>query len=131
MPDTPFRTTDPSPGPAPGTELLRLSSLTSDATASVALTGDLDVATVPQLDDALRRAQADATTVVVDLRGLRFIGAGGVELMLATEDRIRQAGGRLILVRGAAECERLFALVALEDRLELVDQPPAEILAAA
>lgn len=131
MPYTPLRTTAPSPGPVPGLGLLRLSSLTSDATASVSLTGDLDIATVPQLDDALRRAQADAATVVVDLRGLRFIGAGGVELMLATEDRIRQSGGRLLVVRGPSECERLFALVAIEDRLELVDVPPAEILAAA
>lgn len=130
MPHTAPPTADP-PRRTPGMGLLRLSSLTADATARVSLSGDLDVATVPELDDALRRAQADAATVVVDLRGLGFIGAGGVELMLATEDRIRQAGGRLLVVRGPSGCERLFALVAIEDRLELVDLPPAETRAAA
>jgi anti-sigma B factor antagonist len=110
---------------------LRLSSLNSDAAVRVALTGDLDVATVPQLDQALRRAQADAPVVVLDLRGLRFIGACGIELLLATDDRVRQAGGRLVVVRGPSEAKRLFALVAIEGRLEFVDLPPAEPLAAA
>jgi hypothetical protein len=60
--------------------------------------------------------------------GLRFIGAGGIELMLAADDRVRRAGGRLVVLRGPSEAERPFELVAGEGRVELVDVPPAAIV---
>lgn len=106
---------------------LRLTCQSSDAGIRVAATGDLDVATVPQLELVLRDAQADAV-VILDLRGLRFMGCGGVELMLATDDRARRTGGHLVVVRGS-EVERLFALVAIDRLLHVVDRPPDELSA--
>ncbi len=76
----------------------------------------------------LRDAQADAVVVILDLRGLRFMGCGGVELMLATDDRARRTGGHLVVVRGS-EVERLFALVAIDRLLHVVDRPPDELSA--
>ena len=126
-----LQTEVPPPGPVVTTTgLLRLSCLSSDAAVRVTMIGDLDVATVPQLDQVLRRAQADARVVVLDLRGLRFIGCGGVKLMLETDDRVRQAGGRFVVVRGSSEAERLFALVAIDGRLDFVDQPADHVAPA-
>jgi hypothetical protein len=51
--------------------------------------------------------------------------------MLAADDRVRRAGGRLVVLRVPSEAERPFELVAGEGRVELVDVPPAETLAAA
>jgi anti-sigma B factor antagonist len=66
----------------------------------VAVTGELDIATVPRLDRALRRAEVDAALVVLDLRELEFPDSSGAHLLLAADRRIRRAGGRLVVVRG-------------------------------
>lgn len=117
--------------PAADMGSLRLTCQSSDAGIRVAAIGDLDIATVPQLEQVLRDAQADADVVVLDLRGLRFMGCGAVELMLATDDRARRAGGRLVVVRGPSEVERVFALVDVDRLLHIVDQPPEEAIAFA
>jgi anti-anti-sigma factor len=106
--------------------LLRFSCRRSDACVRFTLTGDLDVATVPALDRALRRAEADV--VVLDLRRVQFMGCAGVELLLRIDGRMRQHGGRLVVVRGPEQVERLFALVGVDSdgRLDIVDEPPAE-----
>jgi anti-anti-sigma factor len=105
----------------------RLRSLDADVKHAVRVTvaGELDVATAPKLDRALRRAHGRATLVILDLRELEFTDSSGAHLILAADRRIRRAGGRLVVVRGGAEVEWLFALIGLDRELELVDQPPA------
>jgi anti-sigma B factor antagonist len=100
-------------------------------TVRVAVAGELDMATVPELDLTLRHAQADARVVVLDLRELDFIDSSGAHLLLAAGRRAREAGGRLLVARGAAQIDRLFALLSIDRQLELVNQPPAEAAPAA
>lgn len=90
--------------------------------ARVAVTGELNVATAPRLDSVLREAQAGAAQVILDLRGLTFADSDGAALLAAADRRLRDAGGRLTVVRGPAEIDRLFALTGLDRELELVDQ---------
>jgi anti-anti-sigma factor len=87
--------------------------------------GELDIATAPQLNHALAGAQADAALVILDLRELEFMDSSGANLIAAASGRARQAGGRLVVVRGPVQVERVFALVGLDRQLELVDHPPA------
>jgi len=105
---------------------LRTSWLGSDAENAglVAATGELDFATVARLDQALRRAETDAALVVLDLRALELIDSAGVHLVLAADRRIRQAGGRLVVVRGGEQVEWFFALIGIDAELEFVDWPP-------
>ena len=56
--------------------------------------GELDIDAVPELDRALRHA--DAPLVVLDLRELEFIDSSGAHLLLAADRRIRRAGRRLV-----------------------------------
>jgi anti-sigma B factor antagonist len=95
---------------------------TEDASL-VAIAGELDIATVPCLDQALRRAEADAALVVLDLRALAFIDSSGAHLLLAADRRIRRAGGRLVVVRGGDQVEWFFALIGIDAELEFVDWP--------
>jgi len=92
----------------------------------VTVTGDLDIAVVPQLDAALRRAEVGSTSVVLDLRGLEFMDLSAAHLLLAADRRLRRAGGRLVLVCGTAEIGSYLALVGLDRQLELVDSPPEQ-----
>ena len=43
-------------------------SAETDGVIAIAVAGELDIATVPQLDQALRRAEAGAVLIVLDLR---------------------------------------------------------------
>ena len=90
----------------------------------VAVAGELDILTVPRLDRALRRAQRDAGSILLDLRGLDFVDSSGAHLLLAADRRIRAAGGRLVVVRGSDEVDWFFKLVGLDRELLLVDRPP-------
>jgi anti-sigma B factor antagonist len=63
--------------------------------------------------------------VILDLRELEFMDSSGAKLIVAASGRARQAGGRLVVVRGPVAVERIFALVGLDRQLELVDHPPA------
>jgi anti-sigma B factor antagonist len=91
----------------------------------MSVSGELDIATAPQLDHALGCAQADAALVILDLRELEFMHSSGAHLTVAANGSARQAGDRLVVVRGPVQVERIFALVGLDRQLELVDHPPA------
>lgn len=97
----------------------------------VTVAGELDIATVAQLDRELRGAENDATAVVLDLRGLDFIDCIAARLLLATNRRIVDAGGRLIIVRGSGMVDWFFSLIGIDRLLELVDQPPSHLGEAA
>ncbi len=107
---------------APGLSCLR--SCAGD-TAQVTLAGELDIATVPHLDGALRRAESDAPSVVLDLRELELMDFGAAQLLLAAHRRIRAAGGRLSVIRGPAEVEWFLALIGVDRELDFVDRPAA------
>jgi anti-sigma B factor antagonist len=79
--------------------------------------GELDVSTVPVLEDGLSRAEeSDATMIVVDLDRVEFMDAAGVSLLArhAASDRSRQ---RLRLTSGSAAVRRLLAIPGLRARL--------------
>jgi anti-sigma B factor antagonist len=99
------------------------------STVCLSVSGELDIAAAPQLERALAGAQADAALVILDLRELQFMDSSGVHLILAASGRVRQAGGRLVVVRGPYQVERIFALVGLDCQLERVDHPPATLSA--
>jgi anti-anti-sigma factor len=97
--------------------------LDADQAIRVAPVGELDIATIPETDWALRRAQAAAPVVVLDLRAVEFFDGSAAAVVLAADRRIRGSGGRLLVVRGPAEVDWVFELIGLDRHLELVDWP--------
>ncbi len=90
----------------------------------ISLAGELDIVNAPSLDEKLAGVQADpAMTVVLDLRGVTFIDSTGLRALIAADERVREGGGRLVIVRGAAAVDRAFEVTQLDQRLELVDDP--------
>jgi anti-sigma B factor antagonist len=86
--------------------------------------GELDLATMPAFEDALCRADADGAVIVLDLSGLDFIDSRGLSMIVALDRRLREAGGRLTIVRGPATVNRMFEITGLLDRLDFVDSAP-------
>ena len=61
--------------------------------------------------------------MVVDLRELEFLDSTGLETILRLEANLRAKGVALAIVRGPRAVERLFAVMQLDRRLRIVDDP--------
>jgi len=71
-----------------------------DWEAAAIAPGELDLATVGQLDTAIADAERDgADTVVLDLRELDFMDSTGIGALLRAQQRLRAAGRHLVLVK--------------------------------
>jgi anti-sigma B factor antagonist len=95
---------------------------------SVALQGELDLEHAYEFDARLREVEADQPPcVVLDLRELTFLDSCGLARLLAARRRARKEHRRLVLVRGPATVQRLFALTALDEAFEIVNDVPAAV----
>jgi len=91
---------------------------------TVVLAGELDLVNAPSLERELEAAQVDPSrTVILDLRGVTFIDSTGIRVLLGADERAREGGGRLVVVRGAPAVDRAFEVTQLDQKLELVDDP--------
>lgn len=83
--------------------------------------GELDLVSAPQLRQTLHEAVTNERLIAVDLRGLTFMDSTGIHAILEADSGARRRGARLVLIRGSAQIGRLFELVGITDRLEIVD----------
>jgi anti-anti-sigma regulatory factor len=91
----------------------------------IVVTGQLDAAGVPRLDDELRHASASARVVILDLRALTLVDLAGALLIVRADLWITAAGGHLVVVRGGSAIERFFATLELDGLIDFVDEPPS------
>lgn len=92
--------------------------------AWVEVAGELDIATTPQLERTLREAAQQTRLVVLDLRDVSFMDCSGVHVIVEASCHARQVGGRLVLLRGPPNVDRVFALTAHTDAVEIADVDP-------
>jgi anti-sigma B factor antagonist len=96
----------------------------------LAVTGELDLDTSPELESRLTRAfDAGAELVILDLRGVEFMDSTGLRVLLSAHQRAHESGRRFALVRGADQVERVLTLTGVRDLLTVVDAPE-ELLTA-
>jgi anti-anti-sigma factor len=88
----------------------------------VAPEGELDMATVDSLREALEGDRGDAPILVLDLRGLGFLDTSGLQLVFEQQRRAEQEGFSFVLVRGQRHVQRLFEIAGMNDRLTIVDE---------
>ena len=104
----------------PGT--FRVSSEREGDVYTICPFGELDVATVEELERELLRAEAsDADAIVVNLAGLSFMDSSGVRLLLQASARSRADACRLSLLRGGAAVERVLRISGVQDMLPFAD----------
>jgi anti-anti-sigma factor len=96
----------------------------ADETAVVVLEGELDIATTPGAEEELRRVELNgARVIVLDLRGLTFMDSTGLRLLVSADARARDAGHRLVVVRGPEAVHRVLEITGLDGKLDMVADP--------
>lgn len=91
----------------------------------VAPRGEIDLATVDIVRDAVEREREPGEDLVLDLREVGFMDTSGLRYVLEIVER----GGReefgVQIVRGPNAVQRVFEVSGLEPRLPFVDDLPA------
>jgi anti-anti-sigma factor len=107
-------------------EILDVQTDDQDGHIHIVLRGELDLSTVGKVQDELRRVEASAPAlVVVDLSKLTFLDSTGLRCLVTADERARDEGRRVVIVRGPEPVQRVFAITRLEERLEIVDDASA------
>jgi len=86
------------------------------------LEGELDLASVGELEQQLQAAQADKPSrVVVDLRRLAFIDSSGLRAIIQANTNARAEGIDLVLRPGGDSIQRVFELTGALQALHFED----------
>ncbi len=90
----------------------------------IGVSGELDLASSPALEQELERgAAAKAEVVIVDLRNLEFMDSTGLSVLVRAHQRATENGQRFGVVKGPQQVQRLLSLTGVADRLTLADSP--------
>ena len=100
--------------------------LEGNAAASVRVSGELDVATAPELEAALDEALGYARLVLVDLSELSFLDSSGLHVILNASTRARAAGARMLLTGASEQVEALLEITGARTHLDVL-RPGEEI----
>jgi anti-sigma B factor antagonist len=107
-------------------EILDVRTEDRDGLVHMALVGELDLSSVAKVQEELRRIEANSpATLVVDLSKLTFLDSTGLRCIVTADERAREEGRRIVIVRGPDAVQRVFTITRLEDRLEIVDDAAA------
>jgi anti-anti-sigma factor len=95
-----------------------------DDGARLTLSGELDLATVPRVEEAVASVLArGATRVVVDLSRLGFVDSSGLRMFITLNDRSGSEGWTLGLIRPSEPSLTVFEITGAEQNLPFIDDP--------
>lgn len=90
-----------------------LTTLQADGRFVVRVRGEADLATTPELEEALSRAPA-GSAVVVDLAECDFLDSAAIRAVLASVRRTQEDGGEAALVASDPGIRRVLEIVGIE-----------------
>jgi anti-sigma B factor antagonist len=99
------------------------SAVGRDGTVAVAVAGELDVLSAPELAAALRDAliRYRPRRVEVDLGEVNFMDSTGIQVLVAANNDAAAAGGGVTVVRASPQVQRVLRLTGLLDALGPAD----------
>lgn len=88
----------------------------------VTLSGELDMASAPQLADALSEASRDCMALLIlDLSDLEFMDSTGLQTILTAHTRLAEADCRLVLIAGCHQVQQIFEITRTAHQLAFVN----------
>jgi anti-sigma B factor antagonist len=93
-------------------------------TSVISVSGELDLASSPALEQELERvAASEASMVIVDLSELEFMDSTGLSVLVRAHQRSEEKGQRFGLINSSQQVQRLLSLTGVADRLTLAETP--------
>jgi anti-sigma B factor antagonist len=89
--------------------------------ATVAVKGELDVATSPDLQAAIDGLAPGYEELVIDLSECSFFASSGISVLLEANARAARDDFRLVVVKAPAPVQRIFDLTSLDELITFRD----------
>lgn len=94
---------------------LEMQSVANDGVHTLILTGELDLASGAEVDEAIRCLCASGTrTLVIDMRKLSFIDSTGIKSILEAARLCEEQGHEFRLLPGPGNIQRIFEVTGLD-----------------
>jgi anti-sigma B factor antagonist len=105
---------------------LRITTTENGASRTVRLEGTCDLATAPELRNALQPLlPPEVQEVIVDVSALEFIDSTGLGVILGAMRRLREGAGTLRIAGATGTVRRVLEITDLDKVIPLVDAEPA------
>ena len=94
-----------------------------DGTGKIRLTpaGELDIATAPMLEQALREQSTNGSPILLDLSQLSFLDSTGLHLLVQMRRDADERGWTLEITRPVGEASRVIEVTRMARVLRLAD----------
>jgi anti-sigma B factor antagonist len=94
----------------------------------LSVSGELDLATTPQLEQQARALLADgARSIVIDLADLSFIDSTGLRLLLVLSQQAADEGWRLLITRPSEQVQTILKITGTGAELPIEDASSADV----
>jgi anti-sigma B factor antagonist len=91
-----------------------MTAVSDPPSATVVLDGEIDIVTSPAIRRFLTAAISGGNVqLTVDMSGVTFIDAGGIDVLVAAANRARRAGGGLSLLAPSRQMRQLLDILHL------------------
>jgi anti-anti-sigma factor len=95
-----------------------------DRATTLTLSGELDLASGHELEEALARVRGWGTQLVVlDLRGLTFMDSTGLKVLVEAHQHAQAGGPQFRVINGGPQVQRLLSITGVDRWLTLIDAP--------
>jgi anti-anti-sigma factor len=83
--------------------------------------GELDLAAVDSVEDALSPLEHEFGELVIDLRAVEFLDSAGLRVLVAAYARSRSNGFKLRIINGGEPVQKVLTLTGMDRHLPLID----------
>lgn len=83
------------------------------------LSGRLETATAPMLQEAVEKIQKDVTELRMDMKKLEYISSAGLRVLLAAAKKMKSKGGDLVVYRVNEEVMEVFEITGFHEILNI------------
>lgn len=109
-------------------QLISLETREVGESCLVTVTGEVDMMTAPRLRSCLQeQVERAGSLLVLDLRGVAFLGSSGLAVLVETLDRTRERHIALRLVCDSREVVRPLEATGLTELFEIHSDPDAAL----
>jgi len=98
---------------------METSTTIDGASATIALTGTLTVASTSRLEAAFADLPEDATDITLDLTELEYVASAGLRVIVSQAKKVGQNGGSLRITNPNDEVMEVFDVTGLVDILDI------------